>query len=73
MLEVYNKEISKEKVYGRSRNPDKESNLTSNSSSGPTSFRRQLGSPLAVHLNSISSPVCFFPFFSFFLAGAVGY
>jgi len=50
-------------MRGRSRNPDKESNLTSNSSSGPTSFRRKTGSPLTVHvkLNSISlTGLCLF-------------
>lgn len=71
ILEVSTKEICKEKVRGRSRNTDKGSNLSSNSSSGPTSFRRKMGSLLAVRFKwnsvSLTGLVCFF------LAGAVSY
>lgn len=53
---MYNEESSEEKVCGISRNPDKESHLASNSWSGPTSFKRKMGSPLTVHfkLNRMS-------------------
>lgn len=55
-------------MTGRSRNPDKESHLIGNNSSGTTNFRKT-GSPLAVPFKTKSSSCTDL----FLLAGAAAY